>query len=1197
MKSVFKKLSPINDADISGYEDALDFVFSDEDIKNIAVSGAYSSGKSSIVRTYETKHKDRRKLLYISLAHFCSKMNNCGDLDNPKCKEETIESKILNQLLQQISHSNIPLTRFKVKEVDEERPIIAISLLLSLLIFSVIYMIWFNSWCNWVFSINQVFFRNILLFSTEPSFRIVIAFIVLCITATFIYLIVHTQALNRLIRKICFKDYEIEIGQENDDSFFDKYMDEIIYIFENADVDGIVFEDLDRFDDLTVFERIREINTLANIRLKRDKNKIIRFFYLLRDDIFIDSKDRTKFFDFAIPVIPVVDGSNSYNLMIEYLKEAELYDHYDDNFIRLLSLYIDDLRITKNIINELIVFLNNLEGIDLDYNKMLAIIAYKNIFPKDYSDLQLNKGYVHAVFEAKNIVKKEIRKDLDEEATSILSEIKEINNELLDSLLELEDVKYSRYASRHYKEDYNTWLKTSYPKRKAVIEARGRGRVKELEEKLSTIKSKISLLDEYSLSELITDFPELNLFDRAASEKDNCYVDIISNSYFDLLKFLLSDGYIDETYSDYMTYFYPNSISRIDKIFLRSVTDRRAKDFGYRLHNPMIVIRYLSTKDFTHRETLNFDLYDLVFSGGYQHHVDNAISLLMTGEHNDFIDFYILYSEKAAKFVLSVIEKWPEFFEYSISELKDDTVEKICYILINYCDEEMLKRINTVDISTNEGVLTGYISSRPNFLSKEYNHDAECRALSLLNVSFKEIIYDSAIDELFDYVYQNDLYEINYSNICLMLKEKCGIKDVQQQLRTFFSFIRNNMELQFCHYINENLFAAISAYLDAFDGDIEDDQESAVVLINEVDFELAEKYIARLKTEIESAKSINYFSLRPVLLKQNKISYTADNILLCFKDRNEMYPELVDFINSNPMNIDYKSCVEAEDDTSVMEFLSKVLVSDDIEDNKYIQIVENITNCEIELKENPEVPEGKMKLLIERKCLVASAKNLICIRNNYPKLIPELIALYIKEYMELSPSLWTNEEILIILSLTNITDSDKIAILKGYNGTISIVDQAFSSEITETILEFNFDEQDLEWLCQNYSSLPNRNQALILIIKRIRKIIDSNYYCCFDLITDILESTAVGFDNKMEVFEKSLDGIKKEELYALLFAFGFDSILQSLKGKNVKVIVNSENTRILELLTNRNIIQPCTITPSGKYYQRIRFSGMFVLLS
>ena len=54
--------------------------------------------------------------------------------------------------------------------------------------------------------------------------------------------------------------------------------------------------------------------------------------------------------------------------------------------------------------------------------------------------------------------------------------------------------------------------------------------------------------------------------------------EIKSSEYFDLLKYLIRNGYIDETYADYMTYFYENSLSRIDKTFLRSITDRKAKE-------------------------------------------------------------------------------------------------------------------------------------------------------------------------------------------------------------------------------------------------------------------------------------------------------------------------------------------------------------------------------------------------------------------------------------------------------------------------------------------------------------------------------------------------------------------------------------------------------------------------------------------
>ena len=91
------------------------------------------------------------------------------------------------------------------------------------------------------------------------------------------------------------------------------------------------------------------------------------------------------------------------------------------------------------------------------------------------------------------------------------------------------------------------------------------------------------------------------------------------------------------------------------------------------------------------------------------------------------------------------------------------------------------------------------------------------------------------------------------------------------------------------------------------------------------------------------------------------------------------------------------------------------------------------------------------------------------------------------------------------------------------------------------------------------------------------------------MIIDVLESNELEFDYKINIFGKCLDGIKKEDLYDILSALGCDDIVQNLKGKNVKVIVNQRNKIIVELLKSRNIILPCAVTPSGKYFQRIKF--------
>lgn len=70
-KYKFERLTPIDNMDLDVYEEAIDYVFSNSDVKNVAISGAYSAGKSSVLASYKKKHGELR-FLHISLAHFKS---------------------------------------------------------------------------------------------------------------------------------------------------------------------------------------------------------------------------------------------------------------------------------------------------------------------------------------------------------------------------------------------------------------------------------------------------------------------------------------------------------------------------------------------------------------------------------------------------------------------------------------------------------------------------------------------------------------------------------------------------------------------------------------------------------------------------------------------------------------------------------------------------------------------------------------------------------------------------------------------------------------------------------------------------------------------------------------------------------------------------------------------------------------------
>ena len=342
--------------------------------------------KSSILESYKAKHQGKR-YIHISLAHFSE---NQPQNEPDTIKESVLEGKILNQLIHQIPSEKIPQTNFKVKKAINKCQLLRSTLTVLFFALAVLLFVFFDKWATIVNQLEAGRVKNNLLPFTTANARMFFGVAAMGFAFVLTYKLFKLQRNKGVFRKLSFQGTEIEIFEQSEESYFDKYLNEVLYLFDNVDADVIVFEDMDRFDANRIFERLREVNTLTNLQRGKENKATLRFFYLLRDDLFV-SKDRTKFFDYIIPVVPVMDSSNSYNQFISHLKKNNLYERFDESFLQGLSLYVDDMRLLKNICNEFLIYFNRLNTTELDYNKMLAIITYKNLFPRDYSDLQLNK--------------------------------------------------------------------------------------------------------------------------------------------------------------------------------------------------------------------------------------------------------------------------------------------------------------------------------------------------------------------------------------------------------------------------------------------------------------------------------------------------------------------------------------------------------------------------------------------------------------------------------------------------------------------------------------------------------------------------------------------------------------------------------------------------------------------------------------
>lgn len=774
----FEKLTPIDNAELGIYEQALDKVFADKEIRNVAISGPYGSGKSSILNTYQESHL-HLKFIHISLAHYESKNKNnseSSENDIDSNSESDLEGKILNQLIHNIPSKNIPQTDFKIKNTFNCKQAIIITVGIMLFLCLGVYFTFFNQITAFINSSSN-YVRVLLTPIMWTGTRLIAVVVATVIFSIFIYFAVKAQMNKNIFRKLSFQGNEIEIFEKNEESYFDKYLNEVLYLFENCGADAVVFEDMDRFEANRIFVRLKEINLLVNTKRDvSDNGRPLRFIYLLKDDIFT-SKDRTKFFDFIIPVVPVADGSNSYDLFREYLERAKILDKFDQSFLSAVSLYVDEMRILKNICNEFIIYFKKLTVDTLmpNYNKLMAMIIYKNLFPKDFIDLQLRQGYVYSIFKAK-------QEHIENERNKINANIKKnddyiqiIRREPSQSIKELNHIAdgYRHGTLRVQNINYNEWVEEEYPIRKAALEKGPENEVKCLEKEIEESKYELSKLTAAPLAKIINNENVNDIFG-LDDNKPKEYLQIKNSNYFDLLKYLIRNGYIDESYPDYMTYFYPNSLSVADKIFLKSITDRTAKEFTYSLTDPKKVLERLVPANFDQEETLNFQLIDYILSeSDTDEHIRFLVGQLERTSNFGFISEYLSATKFMKDFVIQMNRFWPKFFSEAVVS-KSISAEKIRQYSIDtlyYSSEKDILNVNS------DNALTNYISDSDDYLNID-SPDIEklIKGFSLLNIEFKSIDFEISDWEMFNKVYDNGFYELNSENISLMLSKACMIE-------------------------------------------------------------------------------------------------------------------------------------------------------------------------------------------------------------------------------------------------------------------------------------------------------------------------------------------------------------------------------------------------------------------------------------
>lgn len=424
--NVFEPLTPVvmTDEQSARYLSELRHALLNDQVRNIAITGDYGAGKSSLIRTFVEKHRELN-YAWVSLATF----GKDGVVDSPSPTTasvsipaavpplqgnesaktdvssgqtkttsdlnllDRIEETIVQQLLYTVKAKDLPKTRLKRIVQASKSSIIWSTVFLSAVVLGGARLYAENLTTIWLFEPSWLVDLLLRVPDWAAALAVTVGIVSLIYRATSLF-----SAFN--IDGLTVKGGKLEAT--NHGSVLHKNIDEIIYCFERSNIDVVLIEDLDRFGIQDVFFRLREINLI--IKNSPQIKRPIFFVYALRDELFV-SNEKTKFFDVIIPVIPVVNFENSQQKLIELLsvrniKNETLYHGLNPILVETVSYYIDDMRLLKNIVNEFDMYASLLTSeINLDKNKLLSIIFIRNLYPKEYAALLRRAGTIYALFE------------------------------------------------------------------------------------------------------------------------------------------------------------------------------------------------------------------------------------------------------------------------------------------------------------------------------------------------------------------------------------------------------------------------------------------------------------------------------------------------------------------------------------------------------------------------------------------------------------------------------------------------------------------------------------------------------------------------------------------------------------------------------------------------------------------------------
>ncbi|WP_417418956.1 ATP-binding protein [Hoeflea sp.] len=1007
-KSKFVNLAPTDQADKDGvYTEALLFATADPKVTNIALTGPYGSGKSSIIQTFLKRY--RSPPLHISLAAFVKEASVPSDKETSapsdeeastpslKVSRQEIERSILQQMLYGADANRLPLSRFKRIQSPG-----VLAILISFYITCGLLSLWY------VFTMRDSIisgtFFDPLAFSNWPNLG-VFGFSMLFLWVALHYFYVASFGLS--LKSISLKDIEIRPASDNQESILNRHLDEIIYFFQVTNYDLVIIEDLDRFEDAEIFVILREINSLVN--KNAGVKKTIRFLYALRDDVFVNT-DRTKFFEFIIPVIPIINASNSIDMVLEQGKRLEIDGRLDPQFLREVSRYLNDLRLIQNIFNEYAIYVANLETDDdnnLDANKLLAILIYKNVHPKDFEQLHRGEGNLAAILGRHDelvahgeaackaeIAELEHKIDIAEQQTP--SDLKELRQIYAMALIEKLPVNVNSVST-----DRHSWVKIpelvgsdafeqlisasqvfyqifrsnqgqlniselqnevdgqkSYLQRKAEIEHKSEANKSESLQRIRELRAKFATLRTTKFNELVRSGADLvsDLFDRFGENGA-------------LARFLILEGHLDDTYYQYTSLFHSGRLSPNDNKFLIQIRAFTTPDPGFQIDNPKEVIAAMRDGDFAQSYVLNVKLVDCLLSEPSQYSDEISRLLEFIASHfydcEEFFEAYYATGRAVPELLSRLADEWKQLVPTVITSKRN--ISHITQLVLN------LPEVALETLSCDCDDFSDFVAANlPKILALA--PDLAPERLERIDFEVRDLPAIGTFTGIVHFMVRKGLFEISTTNLEHVYREVLGETNLTSFRERNYSTIRSLTDLALMTRVKRDFDSYLRDVLLQLEDNSKEDADAIteILLREELDADNLREFLER-QTALIPTLDVVPFGLRAMMFELRRIEPTWENCIAFMEGNGFVAEILAAYLDREDVRAPILKH-PLPDDPKTMSLRRFIVNADLLSDESYREYVRALPNKFGNFPES--LSSSKLTILIEERNIAFSKQSL-----------------------------------------------------------------------------------------------------------------------------------------------------------------------------------------------------------------------------